>query len=171
MEMDGEIPKFLFFITQNSHIPFTPPDSLVQDWHTLNVPVGTTDQESEFITRPSPEKYLESECYEIRLMTRFITSFKNKNAVFILIGDHQPPMLTTENDGFETPVHIISGDPAFIAGFKEYGFVEGLQSDSVQKIRHEALYSLLLRELVRNYGQDTLHLPRYFPEGLNVIKP
>jgi len=33
-------------------------------------------------------------------------------------------------------------------------------------LRHEAMYSLLVRELVRHYGQNPHRLPPYRPRGL-----
>ena len=33
-------------------------------------------------------------------------------------------------------------------------------------MKHEGLYSMLVRELIRNYGPEGAVLPEYFPEGI-----
>lgn len=33
-------------------------------------------------------------------------------------------------------------------------------------MKHEGLYSMLVRELIRNYGPDDAKLPDYLPDGV-----
>ena len=68
--------------------------------------------------------------------------------------------------GFETPVHIISKDSSFLAGFVEEGFTSGMKVKGGKvTFKHEGLYSLIMREFVSNYGKDSLNLPVYLPNG------
>jgi hypothetical protein len=101
------------------------------------------------------------------MFTLFINQFGKQNDIFILVGDHQPPVLTRHKDGFETPIHIFCKDSTFVRGFNAYGFNPGLQISPAHKsITHEGIYSMFMREFLRNYGTDTIHLPKYMPNGL-----
>ncbi len=65
----------------------------------------------------------------------------------MLIGDHQPQQVSRRDDGFETPVHIISRDAGFVESLQDYGFVDGLIVQEMQPtLRHEGFYSLFVRD-------------------------
>lgn len=162
-------PKIVFNITHNSHNPFFCPDSVIQNWCELSNGISQADPPSMFIKKPKPKDYIKSIEYELKTITRFITETNNKNALFIIIGDHQPPVLTNANSGFDTPVHIIAADSTLLNGFKNYGFSDGLLiNDTTKGIQHEAIYSMLMREIIRNYGTDTTNLPEFLPYGFKV---
>ena len=162
-------PFTLFFITQNSHHPFPSPDSVVIKWQSLNNSAGVKEQSSELFKESSIENYGKAINYDLKALVNFITTKGKENDIFILIGDHQPPFFTIKTDGLETPVHIISRDRRYISGFANYGFTEGLLVSAYHKsIKHEAFYSLFLRELIHNYGTDTLDLPKYLPQGIQA---
>ena len=101
------------------------------------------------------------------MLTDFVLQDGTEDDLFIFIGDHQPPRVSRRNDGFATPVHIISRDAQLIATFQEYGFVPGLQvTDLAPTIKHEGLYSLFVRSLLQNYGDGNgAALPVYLPDG------
>lgn len=162
-------PVFLFFITQNSHYPWVPLPEVVSDWQTLNE--ETTEQPAAF---PEPiahevrrSNYFESIEYELSFLTDFIAKRGDEKSIFILIGDHQPQRVSRHSDGFETPVHIISKDKALADAFLEYGFVRGLTvQDIMPAMRHEGFYSMFMRVLLAQYGQDLKPLPAYLPDGI-----
>jgi hypothetical protein len=161
-------PCALFFITQTTHHPFNSPDSVTTDWHTLNHEHDSiVFHASEFLRKPRMNEYLKAVCYDLTALTQFISESADSNAIFILIGDHQPPLLTEQGDGFETPVHIICRNSRFTDAFRRYGFQEGLKPDLIIKpIRHEGIYSMFIREFVRSYGAGNSTLPEYRPYGL-----
>ncbi len=102
-------------------------------------------------------------------LIQFITQVPDSNTIFILIGDHQPPVITGANDGFDTPVHIISRNKDFTGAFMQFGFREGMKADEKAiPIRHEGIYSMFMREFVRFYGTDHSPLPEYRPYGIKV---
>jgi hypothetical protein len=69
-------------------------------------------------------------------------------------------------DGFSTPVHIVSKNQSLIDGLTEYGFTPGMTAASLEpSLRHEGIYSLLMRVLVEQYGADPVALPNYLPHG------
>ena len=160
-------PFALFYINLNTHNPFDSPTEVVSDWRTLGYG-GANDEKiaSKFFQKPTINDYASAIKFQFDYLTDFILKNGTDNDVFILIGDHQPPLLTGKNDGFETPVHIISKDPNLIKKFVEDGFSVGMKvKDEVSTFKHEGLYSLIMREFVRNYGKDSLNLPVYLPDG------
>ena len=111
--------------------------------------------------------YLESIQYELSMLTDFIVQEGDENDLFILIGDHQPARVARYVDGWDTPIHIISRDPALISAFEPYGFTPGLGTgDNEATLHHEGLYSLLVRVLLQQYGADPSRLPEYRPTGI-----
>ncbi|MDN5212029.1 hypothetical protein QQ020_08200 [Fulvivirgaceae bacterium BMA12] len=156
-------PFSLFFITKNSHTPFLLPHTTMKDWSAWNELRGE-NQPYRFFQKPTLDNYEKAINYQLDYIFQIINN-SSQNDLFIVIGDHQPPALATE--GFETPVHIISKDSAFIKGFENYGLTSGLLPDKTKTpLKHEGLYSMLLRELKRNYSSDSVSLPDYLPNGI-----
>jgi hypothetical protein len=162
-------PIFFFFITQNSHYPWVPLPEVVDDWRTLNVR-GTEERVTLVDSIPHSLKrsnYLNAIDYELRFLTDFILKTGDDNSIFVLIGDHQPQQVSRRSDGFDTPIHIISKDAALVDAFRGYGFVRGLTvRDFTPTMRHEGFYSMFMRALLAQYGQDTETLPAYLPDGI-----
>ncbi len=172
VQMEGNEPFFFFFININSHYPWKlDRQPLYADWRVMNKPgiVGTYDQNK--IKTDNWDHYFlfyRSIEYQLDYLTDYIARLDDGNSLFILFGDHQPPVFKTES--FDTPVHIISKDTALIQSFMQYGLQPGLQIDTTKsrELHHEGMYSLFVRELKKNYGTDTLDLPPYFPEGITT---
>ena len=168
---NSKTPYTLFFISQNSHTPFFSPDSLASDWRSLNNTRQKIEQKSVFLRNPKFEDYSKAIDYSLKMFAQFIISQGKENDIFILIGDHQPPFLTRNKDGFDTPVHIIVRDKKFGAGFSKYGFTPGMHiPEHSIPLRHEGIYSMFMREFIRNYGADTTHLPEYLPLGIQTYE-
>ncbi len=172
METNHKKPRIFFFINQNSHNPFQCPAALSDDWRALNGGYVHVVQRSTFFKRPSAADYRKAITYDLGCFTRFILQSDDPSALFVIIGDHQPPVLSTTKDDFETPVHIISRDTLLLRGFSPYGFTRGFQiGPQARAVRHEAMYSILMREILRRYGENPGQLPDYLPEGFIVHKP
>lgn len=168
--LKGKEPYSLFFITQNSHNPFYAPE-IEKDWKKLNDSSMRDIPPQVFLEKPEKPDYVRSICYELKIFTDFIVSYPDSNTIFILMGDHQPPIISGKDDGLETPVHIISKDKKFLDGFAEYGFREGLKLDEKgNSIRHEGFYSMFLREFVKIYGKKGTFVPDYYPYGIENDK-
>jgi phosphoglycerol transferase MdoB-like AlkP superfamily enzyme len=125
---ETEQPYLLFTITQNSHYPWAPLPVLAADWTQLNVagddPAPIDAEGIPHETRR--QNYLDAVEYDLRVLVDFILNEEDPNALFVLIGDHQPPRVSRKEDGWETPIHIISRDGALVERLAEYGFVPGL---------------------------------------------
>jgi hypothetical protein len=125
---DKDKPLVMFYITQNSHFPFQPRPTMADDWHDLDTPSPTGDPIAEegISHAQLRANYLHGIEYELEMLTDFVLNHADEDAVFVLVGDHQPPSVSRRSDGYETPVHIISQDPALIANLEQYGFVESM---------------------------------------------
>lgn len=168
---DVDKPLAMFYITQNSHYPWDPLPSLAEDWTTLDVgspggdPLPTEPADHQELR----QRYVDAVAYELEMLTDFILNHQDEDAIFVLVGDHQPPRVSRRADGYETPVHIVSRDPALIANLAQYGFVSGATPDLEGKpIHHESLYSLLVRTLVQTYGEHPTDAPAYLPNGVSL---
>ena len=174
LQQESDDPFVMFFITQNSHYPFAPIPPKVADWQTLNQPAldpAMINDEQ----RPHAERrqnYYDAVVYELSTLVDFIGENKDEDALFVLIGDHQPPRVSKKADGFDTPLHIISRNQALLASLADYGFDQGLTvtDPSVPTLKHEGLYSLLVRLLLANYGPADVELPPYLPDGFVEMK-
>ena len=166
-EADG--PYLFFTITQNSHYPWAPQPVLVESWQQLNTPGPAPPPSSELIEHVERrQNYWNAIEYQLEMLTDFVLSEPDEQAIFVLVGDHQPPRVSRREDGWDTPIHIIAKDTRFVASFMEYGFTNGLAVwDPEPAFRHEGFRSLFVRLLLAAYG-DGAELPPYFPEGLPI---
>lgn len=115
------------------------------------------------------EDYMAHMNYQIAVITDYVLEKAPPNSLFLLVGDHQPPVITGETGGFETPVHVISRDRDLVRSLTPYGFVPGMFKDAERdgSIRHEAIYSLLVRVLAGTHSaHNPTPLPPYRPEGV-----
>ena len=171
MAQDVDSPHVFFYITQNSHYPWSPLPEVAQDWRTLTtlptVPPARSQPIPQAVVR---QQYAASIAYELTMLVDFIMTEGDDGDLFVVIGDHQPARVARYTDGWDTPIHIISKDASFVQAFSEYGFVPGLQTpDLGQTMHHEGFYSLFMRNFLQTYGVDAENLAVYRPEG--VIPP
>lgn len=164
-------PFLLFWITQNSHYPWRKVPQLVDDWRAMNdgKKVVTVYDDEKMTLSGKRENYLNAIRYELSFLTDFIIKEADNDAVFVLIGDHQPGYVTRREDGFDTPVHIISKDRAFVESFAAYGYEPGLRVENPNSaVRHEGFYSLFMRALLEQYGHGASQIPPYYPDGIQL---
>ncbi len=170
IEQIEQNPYCLFFISLNSHHPFHSPIESVKDWQSLNHP------NSKFETTNSlndlGEKYLKSIEYQLESYIDMITEKNDENTIFVIFGDHQPPVITHKQQGSSAPIHIISKDEQLIQSFYKYGFSKGLQVDPREHspIRHEGFYSLFLKELSKKYAPESDIEIDYLPKGETLFQ-
>lgn len=114
------------------------------------------------------KRYAGAILYDLELLGRYFES-KRDDALVIVMGDHQPPLVAAETRNFDTPIHVLARDPALLAEWKAHGFRDGLRLASTQPtaVRHEALFSLIARVLAGCCG-DGSALPAFRPEGVSL---
>lgn len=176
LDITSGAPQLLFYITQNSHFPWAPQPRLVADWRSFQ-----SDALVEVILERDPATlpgyelralYLDAIEYQLDMLTDFILTAGNEDALFVLVGDHQPQRVSRREDGFDTPLHVISRDPALIEQFVAHGLQPGLLLDNpVATHKHEGLYSLIMNALLTQYGDGVKLPPPYLPDGLPLSDP
>lgn len=169
-------PLFFFMITQNSHYPWIPQPTFVEDWRTLNQPAATGEASAPAVDPEAishsirRQNYMKAVEYQLRTLTDFVLHSDDKSSLYILVGDHQPPRVSRDADGWATPIHLLSRDAGLIQAFEEYGFVPGLTVKSLDtELHHEGIYSLLMRVLLERFGKQPLTLPAYLPSGVVAV--
>ncbi len=160
-------PYLLFYITQNSHYPWTYMPEVVEDWQTLNTPHAKGFAAENVLHEATPENYFGAIDYQLRFLTDFILRTGDAHTLYFIIGDHQPPLLTHPGDAYTTPIHLIGQDSTFIHTFETYGLSRGLHPDlTATPLKHEGLYSMWMQALIQSYGDPTQVPPVYRPEGI-----
>jgi len=164
-------PFTLFFITQNSHNPFLCPEEVAEDWRSLNDVTVNQSQDSRIFEKPNLESYQKSIQYQLEFIADFIQKEGRPEDIFVVVGDHQPPLFPKSGAGFETPLHIIAKDSLLLQQLEEQNFSSGLEvKDTSKYMKHEGFYSLFLHHLTKRYGQDLQKQPTYLPNGYPIYK-
>jgi hypothetical protein len=143
-------PFSLFFCTLNSHYPWEAVGEVVADWRSLDDPAAPLRA----CTGNTQERYRASIRYQLDYALRFVLERAEEDVVFVVFGDHQPPMITEEHMGKQTPVHVIARNRALVDTFLEQGFAAQLDLSSAepQPIRHHGFLSLFLKGMQAAYG-------------------
>ena len=163
-------PVFLLFMTVTPHAPWLDVPPLVADWRSLDtLQVGGQNAREKayaslgILAKAAYGKklyrfapYLNAEFYDLEVILSFLRTRDPARTLALLVGDHQPTVLTRPEEGRETPIHVLSGNPELIREFRRHGFSEGLFKDPLTpgSIRHEAIFSLLAESLARCCGAD-----------------
>jgi hypothetical protein len=115
--------------------------------------------------------YARSVLYDLELLRRALRELHGDDLIVVL-GDHQPPLLTSEHDDFAAPVHIFARDPTLLAEALAHGFLPKLALDphAETALPHEALFSLLVRTLLRAGGTSASSLPPFLPNGVQLAE-
>ena len=191
-------PVFTNFHMVSSHAPWQMIPELVDDWRMLNdVDAPPEAEEQDRLATPSEEflsrvrryqrlkpkytwmgysdalkieAYATSIHYDLELLTRQLESM-NDDAIVIIMGDHQPPLLSREDSSFDVPVHILARDPALLEEFRAQGFMDGLALNTGRDalMAHEGMFSMMVRNLARCCGAGGSTLPDYLPNGAQGV--
>lgn len=157
-------PKISLFTTLNSHCNWHSPLKLEKDYQELNFidDFKTTDNTK----KPRKENYTSSIAYQLEVVFDYVS--KNPDKVYIIFGDHQPPFITSDSLGFETPIYVMSKNQELIDGFIREGFDNGLTNLN-HTIKHEGFYSLFMKSFLQVYSKTKENLP-IFPDGISFEK-
>ncbi len=128
-------PRFIFFPTITSHLPFSPVPPYQPDWDRI-----LTDEpfDPESLAAAQAEKpnwlnmrpdYLRMVNYVYQWLSGYFARPEARETVYVLIGDHQPTAnVTGEGASWEVPVHVISRDPRLLEPLEARGFTRGLNT-------------------------------------------
>lgn len=127
-------PVFAQMALISSHAPWTPILPVLDDWETIGdgaifAPWEHAGDSPEVLWQDIErirDHYAWSVDYAVEVTGRWAERVVDDKTLLIVLGDHQPaPLITGDDASAAVPVHIISGDPALLAPFRTYGFVEG----------------------------------------------
>lgn len=108
--------------------------------------------------------YFSSVVYDWRVVADFIERVDDPDAIFVIVGDHQPFLeATPPRKTFHTPVHVVSKNAALVERFEGFGLEPGLfvEPRAQAVLTHAGLFSLVVAALAND---DTL----YTPQGLGL---
>jgi len=186
--LDGP-PLFLLFHMVTSHYPWTAPPPILDEWRSLElldggVPLAersvgaqTRHQLRRYKRRAKTRvsrgtadgltlsDYARTIEYDLEILRRHLTETAPRDALVIIMGDHQPP-LVYKGGTMDVPVHVLSRDPLLLDELLDQGFTPGMaiEPGGPTALRHEGFFSLLVRALARCCS-DSDTLPAYLPAG------
>jgi hypothetical protein len=126
-------PLFIEYALVTSHAPWALQPRLVDDWARLEG--GRVYREQRPVRFPitwsnlaeGGDAYLESIIYDFAVLQRYLLEKSTRPALFIILGDHQPPGAVTGDDPSPAvPVHVVSRDRALVELFASAGYVPGM---------------------------------------------
>jgi len=71
--------------------------------------------------------------------------------VFVIVGDHQPPVVSRHARSFDTPLHVVSRDAALIDAWP--GLTPGWRPQG-DTLDHASHFSRTVHALAARYGDD-----------------
>jgi hypothetical protein len=169
-------PRFLYTMSVSTHFPwgdhvppYLSPDTLPSGvgpdlLHDASWPELPGTQDIAEYRR----SYFKSVEYEFRVLTELIESDPSRDLLIVIVGDHQP-RLESNAPGevtLNTPVHVLTTDPATLQLFLEAGATKGMMPRPGATMAHEGLFSLMVWALTEAHGDAVSKvLARWSPEG------
>jgi hypothetical protein len=113
------------------------------------------------------ERYVDTVAYDLMLIEQHLLR-EHADELVVVMGDHQPPAVAPDGANFDVPVHVFARDPALLAEFVDRGFSPGLIIDpkASPALEHAAIFSLLVRDLVRLQPSSGSLPPPYLSHGM-----
>ncbi len=142
-----DTPLFLQVALLSSHSPWTQIPPVLDDWGTIGDgaifatwahdgdPPEIVWQDFDRVRR----QYIRSIDYTLQVLAGYAAQYVDDRTLVIVLGDHQPlPLITGEGAGRDVPVHVLSGDPALLAPFRDWGFADGMRPPHDAPVRSMA---------------------------------
>lgn len=155
-------PRFLFFPTITSHLPFGPVPPYQPEWQRLlsDDPFGA--EESQRLLASFVDwigmlpNYVGMFDYTYRWLGGWLQRPEPRESVILLVGDHQPAATVSgEGASWEVPVHVVTRDPGLLARFVTLGFTPGLEPRRPALGGMHDLTGLLLQALAEPLGASS----------------
>jgi hypothetical protein len=145
-------PRLVFFPTITNHFPFNPVPPYQPDWSRL-LSAQPFDPAEVRRAQAQPVDWLDMMPayigmmeYTYRWLGDWLRPPRAREAVFVLVGDHQPTgNISGEGASWDVPVHIVARDPALLARLTAQGFAPGLNPPRQRLGNMHELNAMLLK--------------------------
>lgn len=131
---NGAPPRFVFFPTITCHLPFSPVPPYQAEWSRVLSAQPFDEDETHQTLAQKPNwlnmapDYLRMVNYTYQWLGAYFRQPEPREAIYVLIGDHQPAAsITGEGASWDVPVHIVSRDSKLLGRFIEQGFRPGME--------------------------------------------
>lgn len=172
-------PWLLFSMSVSTHHPWEAPFVFVDDWKALQDPqLDTAAVAAPWEPIAEREQigeerrgYFRTVEYEWRGLAKLMEEAPD-DTVFLVLGDHQPKLPCDHEKpvSWNTPLHVISRDPALLERFAALGFDEGLLPPvrAQPLLVHEGLFPLLVGAFTSAWGDAAQAPLPQAPEGISL---
>lgn len=129
-------PIFARYVLISSHASFSVQPPYIADWETIGD--GSLYKVRDPVLYPiewpdlgnAGDAYMRSLDYEFETIGNYLAQHVARDALVIILGDHQPNMqLTGPGEPWSVPVHVISRNAHLLMPFRERGYTNGLTPD------------------------------------------
>jgi hypothetical protein len=165
-------PRFLFFPTITSHLPFAPVPPYQPDWDRLLTSEPFDPAEAERLARARVDwidmrpGYAGMIDYTYRWLGGYLRRPEPRESVIVLVGDHQPASgVSGAGASWDVPVHVVTRDPALLARFVALGFRPGFEPRRPTLGGLHELNAMLLHAFGRGGSGDRAGWGRVAPGG------
>jgi hypothetical protein len=131
-------PRFVFFPTINSHIPYRPTPPYQPEWSRVTSATPFADEEVAAALAESIDwnsllpGYISTIGYTFDWLAGYQALPQPRDWIMVLVGDHQPAGgFTGPNASWDVPVHIVTDNPLIAGRLQLYGFIDGMDPPRV----------------------------------------
>jgi hypothetical protein len=113
--------------------------------------------------------YAATIAYDLRVIAQYLAR-RPDDALVILIGDHQPPVIARSDESFDAPVHLLARDPRRLLPALARGFRPGLTlpSDAAPALSHAQLFPFLVETLSAQPAPPPSNPPQTGTDGVGA---
>jgi len=150
-EKNKNQPITFFVETINSHANFETPTTIFDDWKKCNTANREDFKPTDTSDNNLNENYFQAIQYQLKILEDLIIREK-EDSIFVIFGDHQPPLLTSSENSFNTPIHVISKNMQFINYWLNDNFSDSLSCNTKGvELNHHDLKSLFIANFIETY--------------------
>jgi hypothetical protein len=162
---NGAPPRFVFFPTITCHLPFSPVPPFQAEWSRVLAAQPFDEAETHQTLAQKPNwlnmapDYLRMVNYTYQWLGAYFRQPEPREAIYVLIGDHQPAAsITGEGASWDVPVHIVSRDSKLLGRFIEQGFRPGMEPPRQAIGALHALTGMMLESFAAPAAQSLAQL-------------
>jgi hypothetical protein len=127
-------PRFTFFPTITTHLPFSPVPPFQSNWSQLlsEQPFDEGDLQRALAERPNWTQmrldYMRMMAYAYQWLGTYLRDHAGRDAFYIFVGDHQPASsVTGEGANWDVPVYLVSKNERLLQRFLMMGYQPGVE--------------------------------------------